>query len=174
MKKTAICFLTAVLFFCDSRAGEKNKEQEANLYLFLLQKEKGSPCIAAEQSALSCAASAGRSEAVYVTSVQIAWKIQVPAYASGESPAAICQVLGSSANWSAGGASHSESGKACQLGCQKEYYDLALSEGRCQAANYASLQTQLGLCGPFVWKTTCNVDQMKNCLNACFVQGTLL
>ncbi|MBE7440811.1 MAG: hypothetical protein HS115_20375 [Spirochaetales bacterium] len=174
MKQIFLYALLVSVLFCDSRAGEKNKEQELNLILLFLQEEKGSPCIQAETSGLSCAMAAGRTEALYVASVQTAWKIQVPAHTAGQSPAAICQVLGNSPNWSAGGATHADSGKACQLGCQKEYYDQAISEGRCQAATYETLQTQLATCGPFVWKTSCNVEQMKNCLNACFVQGTLL
>lgn len=163
-----------ILIGCDSRANEKDMEQEQALFLYVLRPEARSECQKSEGTALSCATAAGLTEAAYVSRVEAAWRISVPAHASGGSAAAICTALPGSPNWQAGAASHADTGKACHLRCNQEYYQQALEGGRCTSGSYADLQTALAACGPFVWKTTCSVEQMRYCLNACLVQGTLL
>ncbi len=164
---------------CDSRADEVDLEAQQVLFLALQQPTRDSAtnnCVPQQQSAIRCAGQAGISQAAYVVGIQTAYSISVPAAADGSTggPAEICQVYPGSRVWTAGTSYYTEPGKNCHYTCELEYWEDQTRQGRCTAANYTSLGNDLAGCGPFVWKTTCSVAQMNNCLNACLAQGTVL
>lgn len=179
--RTAIItlLLCAAFAACDSRADEPDLEEQQVIFLAATlpgEETSTNNCVPQQESAIRCAASASVDQASYVAIVESAYSVTVPAAEGGGTGGAteICEVYPDSSVWTSGDTYYTAAGKNCHYTCELEYWDDQIEAGNCTAANYSNLTTELSGCPPFVWKTTCNVSQMQNCLNACLTQGTLL